>query len=67
MRSWLTNIRKKANLTMAEVAKKSGISESYYSMIESGNRGVPVNTAKKIADALGFKWTKFYEEDHKGL
>ena len=50
---------------MAEVAAKSNISESYYSMIESGNRDVPVHTAKKIAKALDFNWTKFYEDDPK--
>lgn len=48
---------------MLEVAKGSGISESYYSMIESGERNVPVDTAKKIAEALGFEWTKFYEDE----
>lgn len=62
MKSWLFDIRKRRDLTMAEVAKKSGISESYYSMIESGGRGVSVGTAKKIAEALDFNWTKFYED-----
>ncbi len=63
MRKWLFEIRKNKNLTMAEVAARSNISESYYSMIESGNRDVPVHTAKKIAKVLGFNWTKFYEDD----
>jgi putative transcriptional regulator len=63
MRKWLFEIRKRKNLTMAEVAAKSNISESYYSLIESGNRDVPVHTAKKIAKVLDFNWTKFYEDD----
>ena len=62
-RKWLHEARKNKNLTMAEVAAKSNISESYYSMIESGNRDVPVHTAKKIASVLGFNWTRFYEDE----
>lgn len=62
MRQWLYDMRKGKNLTMLEVATKADISESYYSMIENGHRGVSVETAKKIAKALGFNWTKFYEE-----
>ena len=64
-RKWLYEARKNKNLTMAEVAARSNISESYYSMIESGNRNVPVHTAKKIAKTLNFNWTKFYEDDPK--
>jgi transcriptional regulator with XRE-family HTH domain len=64
-RKWLYEARKNKSLTMAEVASRSSISESYYSMIESGNRNVPVHTAKKIAKTLDFNWTKFYEDDPK--
>lgn len=63
MREWLQEIRKKQNFTMLEVAEKSNISEGYYSMIENGHRNVPVGTAKKIATTLGFRWTKFYDEN----
>ncbi len=65
MRQWLFDIRKEGNFTMAEVAEQSGISESYYSMIENGVRNLPVSTAKKIASVLGFKWTKFYDDEQK--
>lgn len=57
--------RKKANFTQREVGKLSGISESYYSMIESGDRKPTVKTAKKIAAALGFDWTLFFEDEKK--
>ncbi len=67
MREWLYKARKDKNLTMAEVAARSNISESYYSLIENGNRNVPVHTAKKIAKVLSFDWTKFYEDDLKDL
>lgn len=57
--------RKKANFTQREVGKLSGISESYYSMIESGDRKPTVKTAKKIAAVLGFDWTLFFEDEKK--
>lgn len=38
MRSWLKNMRTKAGLSMKDMAQKLDISESYYSMIESGDR-----------------------------
>lgn len=64
LRQWLKDIREKKNLSQSEVAKKAGITQGYYCDIENGLKGVPtlsVPTAKKIASALGFKWTKFYE------
>ena len=57
--------RKKANFTQREVGKLSGISESYYSMIESGDRKPTVKTAKKIAAVLGFDWTLFFDDEKK--
>jgi len=51
---------------MLEVSKQAGISESYYSMIESGSRNVSVEVAKKIAAVLGFEWTRFYQDEDDG-
>ena len=62
MRQWLKDIRVKKGLTTYEVAATAGISQSLYSSIENGSRGVTVAKAKKIAAALGFEWAKFYEE-----
>lgn len=61
MRNWLIEIRKKKELTQDQVATSCGISRQYYSFIESGIRNVPVKTAKKIAEILGFSWQKFFE------
>lgn len=46
---------KKAGMTMAEVAEKISISESYYSMIEAGERQkqMDITLAVKLADVLG--------------
>ena len=38
MRKWLRDLRIEKGLTMRDVGEKLGISESYYSMIESGDR-----------------------------
>jgi transcriptional regulator with XRE-family HTH domain len=64
MRKWLVEIRKAANMSQYATAAKAGISQSYYASIETGVRGKPlsVTIAKKIATALGFDWTRFYEE-----
>ena len=61
IRAWLEKIRTKKKMTMREVATAAGISECYYSQIESGKRNVPVPTAKAIGAALDFDWQKFYE------
>lgn len=65
MRVWLKEIREKSGMSQMIVAKKAGISQNYYSSIETGVRGNPLNVdvAKKIAEALGFDWTMFYDED----
>lgn len=61
MREWLVLLRKKKGLTQKEVAKKSAISQGYYSMLENGERGqsIPLDTAQRIADVLEFPVEKF--------
>ena len=61
MRLWLIEARKKKEFSQNEVATKCGISRQYYNFIENGERNCPVDTAKKIAEVLGFAWTKFFE------
>lgn len=38
MREWLKNLRLERNMTQQQVAAKMGVSDSYYSFIESGER-----------------------------
>lgn len=45
MREWLKQKRTEQNLTMAEMAEKIGITESYYSMIEADKRQRSMNFA----------------------
>lgn len=61
MRYWLIKLRNGA--TQSEVAKASGISQNYYSMIENGERKPSVSVAKRIGATLGFDWTLFFEDD----
>ena len=65
MRKWLAEIRKAKNMSTYQAADACDMSQSFYFAIEAGTRGdkLPVPTAKKIAAALGFDWTRFYEEE----
>lgn len=51
--NYLTELRKKNNLSMSELSNLSGLSVSQISRIESGKRGVPKpNTLKIISPHL---------------
>lgn len=58
---WLTEIR--GERTQQAIADQVGISQSGYASIESGARRPSVKMAKRIAAALGFSWTRFFEDD----
>lgn len=63
MRKWLKVLRTNKGLTQQNVADRSKIERSYYTMIEAGNRTPSVQVAKDIALVIGFDWTLFFEED----
>lgn len=60
-RKWLKELRAQKGVTTYEAADAVGISQTLYSSIENGLRGVTVKNAKKIADFYGIEWTRFYE------
>lgn len=60
--TWLKAIREERNLTQEDVSKKIGASQPTYCNIESGARRPSVEMAKRIAVALGFNWTCFFED-----
>lgn len=60
---WLKAERSKKGITGETVAKQAGISQQFYSLLESGKRRPSVDVAKRIATVLGFEWTKFFEEE----
>lgn len=63
---FLKEKRIERNFTMRQVGDEAGISESFYWMIENGDRRPSVETAKKIAAVLGFDWTLFFPDEQKG-
>lgn len=60
---WLKEIRINAKATQESVAALAGIERASYSNIESGERRPSVETAKKIAEALSFDWTRFFPDE----
>lgn len=52
-------------MTQEDVSSKCDITRQFYSMIENEERDPSVLKAKKIAEVLGFDWTKFYDTDSK--
>lgn len=63
MREWLEVLRREKGLTQAAVAELADISRAYYTQIEIGVRSPSPRAAKRIAAALGFPWTRFFEDD----
>ncbi|WP_332649749.1 helix-turn-helix transcriptional regulator [Lysinibacillus sp. 54212] len=63
MRNWLKEIRSNRVKTQSEVADAAEISRSYYTKIELGLKTPTVEVAKKIANALDFDWTIFFEDE----
>ena len=58
----MRDIRKERGMTMKQLGDVTGLSESYISMIENMERTPSVPAAKRIAAALGFEWTRFFEK-----
>lgn len=61
-RTWLQEKRIKKEMNHEQVAQEAGIQRAYYTMIENGNRDPSVEVAKRIAQALGFNWIIFFED-----
>lgn len=54
--SWLDEKRREANLTLRELAKKSGLSLPYVAGLERGtSEAPPLRTCKALARALGMQ------------
>jgi len=58
-------IRVGKGFTQKDIAEKVGISQQHYQHIESGKIRSPnkINIEKKIAETLGFDWTRFFDEE----
>lgn len=63
--NWLIAIREEKGLVQKNVSEKVGITQPSYCKIEKGKIKPSVYVAKKIADVLGFDWTRFYDENEE--
>lgn len=54
MREWLKKLRVEKEMTMSEMAEKLGISESYYCLIENGERQkrMDISLISKLSNVL---------------
>lgn len=68
MRDWLRDARLKQKLTQKQVANAIGVSEAYYSMIESGNRQKDMNVcvAIKLGNVLGLSLQEIVDAEGGG-
>ncbi len=65
MREWLKEKRLERGLTMAQLAEKIGITESYYSYIEAGERQkkMDITLAIKLSTALDMPFLDVLERE----
>lgn len=65
MRQYLRELREELGCTQLEISKKLNISESYYSLIENGERQKKLDMAmaKKLADIFGVTLEFIYDHE----
>ncbi len=64
------NLRKariEKKLSQKELADELGVTTATISRYESGERKLPVETAKRIAEILGVDWYTLFDEEEQGL
>ncbi len=59
----LRRLRREANQTQAEMAKKLGISNSYVNMLEKNERSVSVPVLLRLFQSYGVDWREIADED----
>ncbi|OAH53861.1 XRE family transcriptional regulator [Domibacillus aminovorans] len=62
-RKWLKDMRDKRGMTQDDVSEQAGISRSFYTHLEKGNKNPSVKVAKSIAKILAFDWTLFFTNE----
>ena len=61
MRGWLIKAREDKGMTQQQLANALKLTRAGCSSYELGKRTPKPEIAKRIAEILGFDWTKFYE------
>ena len=67
MDNWLIGhkikqMRQKSEMSLQEVAEKTGISAAFLSLVENGRSGISIGNLQKILDVYGNKLSDLYEE-----
>lgn len=67
MRRYLRELREELGYTQLEISKKLNISESYYSLIENGERQkkLDMTMTKKLADIFGVTLEFIYDHERE--
>ena len=60
MKAWLQAKRQEEGLSTYQAAERAGIAQSYYAMIESGERSPRVDVARRLGSVMGFDWRRLY-------
>ena len=65
MREFLRELRKERGLSQDEISKRMGLTQSFYSMIETGERVERMNLemAVKLANTLGIDSGEFIKRE----
>lgn len=65
MREYLRDLRKERGLSQDEISKRMGLTQSFYSMIETGERVERMNLdmAIKLANTLGIDSGEFIKHE----
>ena len=66
----MENLRKARlakKLSQKELADELGVTTATISRYESGERKLPVDTAKRIAEILEVDWYTLFDEEEQGL
>jgi len=59
--------RKQMKLTIAQMAKQTGLTVSFLSQVERGKTGISINSLRKISEVLGVPIFHFLLEEHDCL
>lgn len=67
MREYLRELRKKADMSQAAVAEKLGISQNYYSTIETGDRqkNIDLSIVVRLAEIFGVSVEWIAEQERR--
>lgn len=57
---WLREARRRQGLTTYQAAEGAGIAQSYYAMLEGGQRTPSVEVAQRVGQTLDVDWRRFY-------